>query len=319
MRATAFLALGSAIATGSAGFAEDLVKSGAQPEIAVRLTPNSAKPPSSLRVDVGLVLIPVTVTDPYGAPYSGLPRESFRLYEDGVEQQLKYFSAEDAPISLGIVFDASRSMSARLDQSRAAVSRVFQTTMMGDEYFVVEFNDAPRILCHFTSDTALIEKSLVGIKPENWTALFDAVYLATQQMKRARNSRRALLILSDGGDNYSRYTESEMRSIVRESDVCIYAIAIVGGGLLRRHVKTLQHLAEDTGGHIYEVEKMADLQEAVAKVNAAIRHQYLLGYASKNADNNGLYRKVQVKLNSGTDQPRLHASWRTGYYAPMGR
>lgn len=190
----------------------------------------------SIQVDVKLVLIPVTVTDPLGAPVTGLTADRFRLFENGIERHIQYFSAQDAPISLGIVFDASRSMETKLDQARGAVSRFFSTTIPGDEFFVVEFNDAPRMLSGFTSDTEWLERSLLGIKPKNWTALFDAVYFSTQRMRRARNPRKALLILSDGADNYSRYTEGEMKRLLREADVCVYSIALGGGGLLNRYV-----------------------------------------------------------------------------------
>ena len=270
----------------------------------------------SLRVDVRLVLIPVTVTDPFGAPYPGLPREAFRLFEDGVEQQLKYFSAEDAPVSLGVVFDASGSMQGKLDQSRAAVSEFFDTAVPGDEFFLVEFNDAPRMLCGFTSDAQRIQHSLAGIQPKSWTALLDAVYMAIHQMKHARNPRKALLILSDGGDNNSRYTESEIKSLIREADVCIYSVALVGGGLMRRRVPLLNRLAMETGGRVREVQKVRDLPAAVETISDAIRHQYLLGYSSNNIRNSGLYRKVKVRLSPPPDLPRLRASWRTGYYAP---
>jgi Ca-activated chloride channel family protein len=291
----------------------------------VEIPPRPAAPkqrsgPAPIRVDVKLTLIPVTVTDAFGAPVSGLAQSSFRLLEDGVEQQVKYFSNQDAPVSLGVVFDASQSMVNKLDQSRSAVSRFFGTAVAGDEFFVVEFNDAPRLLCNFTSDTERIQKSLLGIQPRNWTALFDAVYMAVRQMKHARNPRRALLIVSDGGDNNSRYTEPEMRALVREADVCIYSLALVGGGLIKRHVGLLRHLSEETGGVIRQVEKMSDLPEAVEKLSAAMRNQYLLGYASTNARNNGLYRKIEVRLNESPElPPHARAYWRMGYYAPDER
>lgn len=272
-------------------------------------------PRSNLRVDVKLVLIPVTVTDPFGAPFAGLARSAFRLYESGIEQEIKYFSAEDASISLGVVFDASRSMSGKLDQSRAAVSEFFHTGMPGDEYFAVEFSDAPRLLCGFTSDAARIEKSLANIVPENWTALLDAVYLAVHEMKHAHNPRKALLILSDGGDNNSRYTEREMKLLVREADVCIYSIALVGSGLFRRYVPLLKELSTETGGRVREIERIADLPAAVQAISEAIRHQYVLGYSPRNSGAKGIYRRVQVRLEPPPDLPRLRASWRKGYYS----
>ena len=270
---------------------------------------------AAIRVETKLVLIPVTVTDPFGAPFRGLARDVFRLFEDGVEQQVKYFTAEDAPVSLGLVFDASRSMEGKLDDSREAVSRFLRSSMTGDEFFLVEFNDAPRLISGFTNDAERIEKALVGITPRNWTALLDAVYVAVHQMKRAKNARKALLILSDGGDNNSRYTESETKAMVREADVCIYSIGL-GTGILKRHTRLLRELSQETGGQLYQVDKMADLPEAARKVSAAIRQQYVLGYSSKKMDNDGLYRKIQVRLNPPAELPPLHATWRTGYYAP---
>jgi len=273
---------------------------------------------ASIRVDAKLVLIPVTVTDTFGAPFQGMTPDRFRLFEDGVEQRVKYFAAQDAPVSLGVVFDASRSMEGKLDESRAAISRFFRTSMAGDEYFLVEFSDRPRLLSGFTTSTAVIEKSLIGIKPKNWTALLDAVYMSIHQMKHASNSRRALLILSDGGDNNSRYTENEIKSRVREADVSIYSIGL-GAGLVKRHVRLLKQLSNETGGEYCQADKMTDLPDAIERISAAIRHQYLLGYSSSNSSNDGMYRKIQVTVKQSPEKPPLHASWRNGYYAPVGR
>ncbi len=273
---------------------------------------------SAIRLDVRLVLVPVTVTDGLGAPFAGLSSAAFHIFEDGAEQVLKYFANDDAPVSLGVVFDSSNSMEGKLDESRAAVTRLFRESMPGDEFFLVEFNDLPRLLCKFTTHPDEIETALTNIRPNNWTALLDAVYLAVQTMRHGRHQRKALLILSDGGDNNSRYSEAEIRTLVREADVCIYSIALVGGGLGRHHVRLLRRLAEETGGQVWEVEKMPELPGVVAKVNAAIRNQYLLGYSSSNRINDGMYRKIEVRVAQPPDQPRLRVSWRTGYYAPAG-
>lgn len=272
----------------------------------------------AIRLDVRLVLIPVTVTDPLGAPFAGLGAQAFRVFEDGVEQRLKSFSVEDAPISLGIIFDASRSMTRKLEHSRAAVARMFQTAIPGDEYFLVEFNDRARILCDFTPDPADVERTLSGVRPKNWTSLLDAVYLGVHHMRHAKNSRRALLILSDGADNNSRYTETEMRNIVREADVCVYSVGFSTWSLGRHHIRLLRDLSEETGGQFREITQMADLPTAIEKISAAIRHQYLLGYIPSNAKLDGLYRKVQVRVEAPPNLPRLRASWRTGYYSPAG-
>jgi len=285
-------------------------------EIAPRPRPAERRQAAQLRVDTRVVLIPVTVTDLLGAPFAGLSKEAFRVFEDGVEQQVRYFSRDDAPLSLGVVFDASRSMEDRLDRCRAAVSRFFTGATQGDEFFLVEFSDAPRLLCDFTADPTRIERALVKIEPQNWTALLDAVYMAIDRMKHARNARKALLILSDGGDNNSRYTQSEMKSLVREADVSIYSISI-GGGLLRRHVRLLRTLADETGGRVSEIDSLAELPEAVHQLNAAMRNRYVLGYSSNSPRRDGLYRKVQVRLNPQPDLPPLRTSWRMGYYPQL--
>lgn len=278
------------------------------------------KPPverPSIRADVQLILIPVTVTDQLGAPVSGLSMQAFRLFEEGAEQQIQYFNSEDAPVSLGIVFDASRSMTDKLEKSRAAVTRVCNTSMSGDEFSLIEFNSAPRILLNFTNEPGQIEKAALSIMPRNWTALFDAVYLGINQMKQARNARKVLLVLSDGGDNRSRYSEREMRAFVREADVCIYTVGIFGGGFfVPRHAGVLKQIAEETGGKFYQVAKADELSDVVSKISQTIRNQYVLGFSSSNPRTDGVYRKIEVRLNQTREAPRLQASWRTGYYAP---
>lgn len=272
------------------------------------------KQAASIRVDSRLVLIPVTVTDPAGATVPGLPPGAFRLFDGGAEQEIKYFSADDAPVSLGVVFDASRSMEGRLDRSREAIARFFETAMPGDEFFLVEFNDRARLLCEFTPDSGQVQQALAGIIPRNWTALLDAVYLAVHQMKRASNPRKALLVLSDGADNYSRYTEGEMRTFLRERDVSVYSIGL-GVGLLNRHTRLLRKLADDTGGYVWEVSNSGEIAEAVGKASDAIRNQYVLGYVPNSAGEDGLFRRVQVKLNPAENWPQLRATWRSGYYS----
>lgn len=290
----------------------------------VELRPRSATKrqtdsPASLRADVQLVLVPVTVTDPLGAPIAGLPRETFRLYEGGVEQNIQYFSAEDTPVSLGIVFDASRSMTDKLDESRAAVTRVCNASTKGDEYSLIEFNSAARILLNFTDEPAQVEKTALSIIPRNWTALFDGVYLGVSQMKHARNARKVILLISDGGDNRSRYSEREMRALVREADVCIFSIGLFGGIFVPRHASLLKQISEETGGKFYQVSKVSELPDVVKKISDTIRNQYVLGYAPANPGKDGLYRKVEVRLDQPASKPGLQASWRTGYYAPDER
>ena len=166
-----------------------------------------------------LVLINVTVTDPLNRFVTGLEKEHFRLYEEKVEQEITQFSSEDAPISIGLVFDTSGSMGAKLQKSRQAAAEFFKTANPADEFFLVQFNDRPELVVPFTTDTDKIQSALTFTQSKGRTALLDSVYLAMNEMKRAHNPRKALLIISDGGDNSSRYTETEIKNRVREADV----------------------------------------------------------------------------------------------------
>src|SRR6202453_1383335 len=179
-----------------------------------------------IRVDVNLVLVPATVTDPMNRLVTGLERENFEVYDNNIGQVIKSFSTEDAPVTIGIVFDLSGSMSSKFVRARKALSEFLRTSNPLDEFFVVGFNDRPAVIVDYTSDVDDVEARMVMLKPENRTALIDAVYLGVNKLRQAKYDRKALLIISDGGDNRSRYTEGELRRVVRESDVQIYSIGI---------------------------------------------------------------------------------------------
>jgi Ca-activated chloride channel family protein len=190
-----------------------------EPEMALDHKPN-------IRVDTTLVLIPVAVTDLLSRFVTGLDKENFRLYEDKVEQQIIQFSSEDTPISVGVVFDTSRSMGAKLSRSRQAVSQFLKTANPEDEFFLIEFSDRPELVVEFSSNPEEIQNRLAFTQAKGSTALLDGLYMAMNKMKKARNPRKAILIISDGGDNSSRYTQGEVKNAVRESDVQVYAIGI---------------------------------------------------------------------------------------------
>jgi Ca-activated chloride channel family protein len=179
-----------------------------------------------LRVDASLVLVPMTVTDPLGRLVTGLEKENFQIFDNGVGQTIKSFSTDDTPISIGIIFDLSGSMSSKFIRARKALTEFLRTCNPQDEFFVVGFNDRPAVIVDYTSDVDDVEARMVMLKPENRTALIDAVYLGVNKLRSAKQERRALLIISDGGDNRSRYTEGELRRVVRESDLQIYSIGI---------------------------------------------------------------------------------------------
>lgn len=266
----------------------------------------------SLRVTVGLTMIPVTVTDGNGVPVEGLTKERFRVYEDGVEQTVRFLQIDDRPLSVGVLFDASRSMTGKLDRSRSAIALLFQQATAGDEFLLVEFNDSPRLIAAYTTDTSYIQSKLMDIVPRNWTALLDAVYLGVQYSRKARYSRRAMLILSDGEDNHSRYSEGEIRSLVRESDVAIYGLGIESAGFLNRQNRVLKNLAQQTGGLYFPVGKISELPEAVGKISEAMHGMYVLSYRSSSQRPEELYRRVEVRVDAPVGV-RWNVSHRRGY------
>jgi VWFA-related protein len=281
-----------------------------------RLTPN-------LRIDTNLVLIPVTVTTPLNQFVTGMEKENFRLFEDKVEQDVTYFASFDAPLSVGLVFDVSGSMGSKLNKSRQAAAEFFKTANPEDEFFLVEFSDRPQLAMPFTRATEEIQNRLTFTQAKGRTALLDGIYMALQELRKSHNTRRALLLISDGGDNASRYTESEVRNLLREADAQLYAMGVfepvgarsrtaeelAGPGLL-------SELASMTGGRHFPVENLNDLPDIAAKIGIELRNQYVLGYTSKNQTRDGKYRRVTVKLNQPRGLPPLKALYRQGYYAP---
>jgi VWFA-related protein len=285
--------------------------------------PDATRRGVDIRVDKTLVLINVTVTDPLNRFVTGLEKEHFRLFEDKVEQTITQFSSEDAPISIGLVFDTSGSMGPKLQKSRQAAAEFFKTANPQDEFFLIQFNDRPEMVVPFTTDTDKIQSTLTFTQSKGRTALLDSVYLAMHEMKKAKNPRKAVLIISDGGDNSSRYTETEIKNAVREADVQIFAIGIFESAGNRGRTPEeasgpglLNELAEQTGGRQYAVENVAELPDIAAKIGIELRNEYILGYTPKNGERDGKYRHVQVKLNQPRGLPPLKAYFRLGYYAP---
>jgi Ca-activated chloride channel homolog len=278
-------------------------------------------PRSEIRVDTTVVLINVTVTGPRSRVVDGLEKENFRLFEDRAEQKVVHFANEDAPVSVGLVFDTSGSMGSKLAKSRQAVSQFFKTANPEDEFFLVQFNDRPALVNDFTTNLEEIQDRLILTQAKGRTALLDAVYMAMHQMKKARYSRKALLLISDGGDNSSRYTESEIKRMVREMDVQIYAIGIFEPSVYLNHTEEasgpglLSELADRSGGRHFAVENLNHLPDVAAKIGRELRNQYVLGYTPTNTQRDGKYRKVRVELVRPKGVKTLKAIWRPGYYA----
>jgi Ca-activated chloride channel family protein len=280
-------------------------------------------PHADLRVDVPLVLIPVNVTTPLGASVISLNKENFRLFEDGVEQRITHFACEDAPVSIGLLLDASGSMRNKMRKSSEAARELFKTTNFDDEFFLIEFNERPKLTVPFTRDANDLYKRLVRARPTGRTSLLDALHMAMAQMKNARNMRKAIVLLSDGGDNHSRHTETEIKRAIHEADVQIYAMGIFDPeDSPKRTIEEkngpylLDDLATETGGRHLPVGKLDDLPDACARIGAELHNQYLLGYSPANMVRDGKYRKILVTPVAPPNMPPLKAHFRPGYIAP---
>ena len=280
--------------------------------------PKGQTPQPTLRVDTSLVLVPVSVNDPLNRPVSGLEKENFRVFDDRVEQTITQFAMDDEPVTVGMVFDTSGSMGSKLHRSRMAAQEFFKTANPEDQFFLVEFDSAPRLEVPMTGDTGKIENQLIFSRSHGSTALLDAIYLALHEMKKSKMSKKALLVISDGGDNNSRYTALEVQNIVRESDVLIYAIGVFGGGSTAEEAggpALLNRIAEQTGGRMYEANPV-ELPNIALKIGVDLRNRYVLGFSPQNQQRDGRYHRVLVQVVPPRGLPKLRAHWRLGYYAP---
>ena len=273
-----------------------------------------------LKVDVDLVLVPVTITDPMNRLVTGLDKENFELFEGSSKEEIKTFSSEDAPVSLGVIFDSSGSMSSKMDRAKDAVVEFFKTANPQDEFFMITFSDEPEVVSDFTSSVDDIQGKLVFTVPRRRTALLDAIYMGISKMREAKYPKKALLIISDGGDNHSRYTEGEIKALVKEADVMIYAIGIYDRYFATEEERLgpalLGEITELTGGRAFTVENPNDLADVATKIGVELRNQYVLGYRPSKVVRDGKWRKIKVKLLPPKGLPPLRVYARTGYYAP---
>jgi Ca-activated chloride channel family protein len=276
---------------------------------------------STLRVDSSLVLVPVSVCDPTNRPVTGLEREHFKVFDDRIEQTVTHFAMDDEPVAVGLVFDISGSMGPKLRLARLAAAQFFKSANPDDEFFLVQFNDTPRLVTKLTREFEEIQNQLTFAQSKGRTALLDAIMLALHEMKNSQKKRKALLIISDGGDNSSRYTEGEIRKRVRESDVLVYAIGVFEPSGGRRTSEEmygpglLNDLAEQTGGRHFPTDAN-ELPDIAAKIGIELRNRYVIGYSPSDYQRDGRYHKVEVKLTPPRGLPKLSAHWRMGYFAP---
>jgi Ca-activated chloride channel family protein len=272
-----------------------------------------------IKQDVSLVLVPVSVTDSTQRLVTGLGRENFQVFEGKKAQEIRHFSSEDAPVSVGIIVDTSGSMSDKMDRVREAVNQFCDAANLQDEFFMITFSDEPHLVQDFTNDPQDIEKELLFAQPKGRTALLDSVYMALRKMRGAKYGKKALLIISDGGDNHSRYGEREVKSAVKESDVMIYAI-----GTFDRYVPTqeeqlgpslLNDITVPTGGRAFVLQSPNQMPDVAHRIGTELRTQYVLGYRPEDLPKDGKWHKVNVKLRLPKKLAFLRVHARTGYYA----
>lgn len=274
-----------------------------------------------ITVKTDLVTLTLTVTDLYGRYVSGLSKNAFSIVDNNQEQEITYFSDSDAPVSVGILFDVSDSMSGeKIGKARKALERFIGTSHPSDEYFLIAFNNRAQLLLDRTRDGESVLQKLTLVDPKNNTALYDAVYLGAEKVTRGSHQKKAMLIISDGQDNSSRYNFGEVRRLLKESDVVTYAVGIMDGrdaGSMTgmQGQAFLDELTSVTGGKSFYPSTDVEMDEIFERIALELRHQYSIGYTPKDFEPNGKWHKVKVKVKPPRGLPRLTVRGREGYYA----
>jgi VWFA-related protein len=280
-----------------------------------------------LRIDASLVVVPAFATTERGTTIANLKRDNFRVFEDDIEQSLSYFASDDAPVSICLLFDASGSMHNKLQKSVDAVAEFLKTANRDDEFFLIEFNDRPKLTVPFTGDPDAIQERISRTRVFGRTSLYDAVHLALEQMKKAQKSRKALVVFSDGGDNRSRYSFREIKADLLEADVQLYTIGIFDPEVLdgnsskappeeKAGPEVLAQLSEESGGMYFPVKNLNELPSISSYVGNQLRNQYLLGYSPGQVTRDGKYHRFRVVLVPPPGLSNLRVFYRRGYHSP---
>jgi Ca-activated chloride channel family protein len=273
-----------------------------------------------LRIGTDLVSLTVTVTDAYNRLVTGLDKQHFEVFEDKVKQDISFFNDDDAPVNMGIIFDVSGSMKGKLDRARDALKAFIQTSHSDDDFFLVGFNQRANLLAEFTDGDTLSNK-LTLVDPKGQTALYDAAYLGIEKVKQGRHNRHAILLISDGQDNSSRYTYGELRKLLKEAGVQIYCIGIVemgggaGGTLDMQGQAILEEISQVTGGKAFFPRSAAELEDATTRIALELRHQYSIGYNPTNVKRDGQWHKIKVSVKGPKGLSNLRVQHKEGYYA----
>lgn len=284
-------------------------------------SPLPEDPAGPVKIKTDLVTLTVTVTDAFGRYVSGLGKSAFSVSDNGDDQEITFFSDTDTPVSAGIIFDISGSMSGdKIKKARKALARFVATSHPSDEYFLIAFNNRAQLLMDRTRDGEAMLNKLTLVQPKSNTALYDAIYLGVERVTRGSHNKRALIIISDGQDNSSRYNFGEVRRLLKESDVTAYAVGIIGSGDANSQLgiqgqSFLDEICGVTGGKAFYPQTDVELDEIFERIALELRHQYSIGYIPKDFQPNGKWHKVKVKVKPPRGLPRLTVRGREGYYA----
>jgi Ca-activated chloride channel homolog len=272
-----------------------------------------------IRTTVELVLVPVTVMDDSNRIVTGLEQENFQLYEDKHPQPVRHFWKEDAPVSVGIVLDVSGSMNTKIERARDAVGAMLKASNPQDEFLLITFADQPTLVQDFTQNVDDIQSHLLFTTPKGRTSLLDAIVLAVSNMRKAQYQRKALVIVSDGGDNRSRYTEKDVKSLIKEQDLLVYSIGVFDRQYRSQEERLgpelLAEISSMTGASAYTLDNPNDLPAIAGRIATELRNQYILGYRPDGSRHDGRWRKIKVRLAVPHGIPPLHVQARTGYYS----
>jgi Ca-activated chloride channel homolog len=282
--------------------------------------------PGYFRAAANVVLVNATVVDSHNRPVRGLARESFRLFENKAEQTITYFGEEETPLSLVAIVDTSGSMEANLTGARRALGAILENANLTDEFCLITFAERPHLAVDWTSDAAAVQNGVLLDRAHGRTTMLDAIQLGLSQIRRSHNQRRALVIFSDGGENYSRYSERDISRPLEEADAQLYAVDIRGSAILRDRAPEeeagpdlLSRLCDRAGGWYFPVEGERQLRQVADQIGKELRSQYVLGYVPSNAAADGKFHRVQLKLLRAEGEPKVSVHWRRGYryHAPM--
>jgi len=318
-KALAFSVIAVVLMTLGAGAQSSLDDVHITPRLDPSISTSGTAHEAPIKVDANLVLVPVTITDEMNRVVTGLEQANFEVLENKQRQEIRHFSSQDEPVSIGIIFDISTSMSNKIDWAREAVKNLLDSANPQDEFFLIGFADQPQLLVDFTRSVEQVQNQMAYLEPKGRTALLDAVYMGVSKMREARYARRALMIISDGGDNRSRYTEGELKSLVKEADVLIYAAGIYDRNFAseeeRRGPELLNEIATLTGAQSFTVDNPNQLPRITKSIGIQLRYQYVLGYRPSKHPGDSTWRKIRVRLKLPKGTRHLGIFAKTGYYS----